>query len=67
MDLTWSSGRLKESTITSTVGRPCRVVAHVPVVVRDDAGREVASTATPGETVTFETEAGQRYRVVAER
>jgi alpha-L-fucosidase 2 len=62
VDIDWKDGRLASATIRSTVGRPCRVRARVPVDVKSAAGPVKAETVADG-VVEFPTQAGGAYVV----
>lgn len=58
--LQWSAGKLKQATILSTLGGPCRVRAGVPLAVTSEGKR--IRTASPAQgLVEFKTEAGRSY------
>jgi alpha-L-fucosidase 2 len=62
VDLAWKEGRLAEATIRSRLGRPCRVQAAVPLVVRS-GGRRVATVPAGADGIEFPTRAGRSYRL----
>jgi alpha-L-fucosidase 2 len=60
IDMTWRDGRLKTATVTSLAGRPCVVMADVPLAVTAVDGRAVPTVST-ADSVTFPTTKGARY------
>lgn len=62
VDLRWTDGRLVEATIMSLAGEPCRIALPEPCGVAAVGGGAVAVRSEAG-VATFETKAGERYRV----
>ena len=59
VDMNWKDGKLTEAAIHSTIGGPCIVRSAAPVEV------EQTQTSSPRpETITFESLAGETYRIV---
>jgi len=63
VDMRWTDGQLMRARVTSTAGETCRLKSPVPVTVRGPDGRRLASGEDPQEMLTFETRAGETYRV----
>ena len=62
--LRWSGGRLRQATLLSTIGGPCRVRARLPVAVRVEG--KILRTASPeAGLVEFKTEPGRSYVLTA--
>jgi alpha-L-fucosidase 2 len=60
--LRWSDGRLREATILSTLGGPCRIRAGVPVIVTSLHEMIRIISPAPGQ-VEFRTQPGRTYLI----
>ncbi len=62
--LRWSGGRLRQATVLSTLGGPCRVRGRVPVAVRVE-GKILRAASPEAGLVEFKTEPGRSYILTA--
>ncbi|WP_152391933.1 glycoside hydrolase family 95 protein [Paenibacillus guangzhouensis] len=62
VNLVWKAGRLVEATITSLLGTPCTIRTKEALLVSEE-GREVQTSRTVEEIVSFATEAGKTYKL----
>lgn len=61
VSITWADGALESAAITSQKGGDCSVKLDAGMIVRDAAGKVVASSAEAGTVATFSTAAGGVY------
>ena len=64
LDIYWEKNCLKEVTITSNLGKRCRVRTATPVQVF--WGNEIIPVEEEEGVVSFETSKGEKYKLVAE-